>query len=166
MTRINLVPPAELTDQHLFAEFREIKMIPKSLARSLLAAQKRCVCMPGWSDPNTDYGVLLVIRNIPSFFTLNKGHVSFFYNKGAYLRDRYWALRFELLNRGVNFNQADKFDPDGVMLHPAFNGDYVPTHAALAIIRARIAEKIAMKPTWYRYNGIPLTETQTLKEPT
>lgn len=38
MTRINLVPPEELMDQHLFAEFREIKMVPKSLRRSLQAA--------------------------------------------------------------------------------------------------------------------------------
>ena len=33
MTRINLVPPEELMDQHLFAEFREIKMV--SLRRGL-----------------------------------------------------------------------------------------------------------------------------------
>ncbi len=37
MTRINLVPSQELMDQHLFAEFREIKMVPKSLRRSIAA---------------------------------------------------------------------------------------------------------------------------------
>ena len=42
MTRINLVPPEELTDQHLFAELREIKMVPRSLARSL-----------AWCTPST-----------------------------------------------------------------------------------------------------------------
>ena len=41
MTRINLIHPSELTDQHLFAEFREIKMIPKSLRRSLRAAWQK-----------------------------------------------------------------------------------------------------------------------------
>lgn len=41
MTRINLVPVEELMDQHLFAEFREIKMVPKSLRRSLRAAWQR-----------------------------------------------------------------------------------------------------------------------------
>lgn len=35
MTRINLVPAEDLTDQHLFSEFREIKMIAASLNRSL-----------------------------------------------------------------------------------------------------------------------------------
>lgn len=37
MTRLNLVPVAELSDQHLFAEWREIKMVPRSLARSVRA---------------------------------------------------------------------------------------------------------------------------------
>lgn len=30
MTHINLVPPDELMDQHLFAEFREIKIVAYS----------------------------------------------------------------------------------------------------------------------------------------
>ena len=35
MTRINLVPPEELSDQHLVAEYREIFMVGYSLQRSL-----------------------------------------------------------------------------------------------------------------------------------
>ena len=35
MTRINLVPPEELSDQHLVAEYREIFMVGSSLQRSL-----------------------------------------------------------------------------------------------------------------------------------
>ena len=30
MTRINIVEPSELTDQHLIAEYREITMVPGS----------------------------------------------------------------------------------------------------------------------------------------
>lgn len=41
MTRINLVPPSELMDQHLFAEFREIKMVPRSLHRSIVARESK-----------------------------------------------------------------------------------------------------------------------------
>ena len=33
MTRINLVPPAELCDQHLLAEHRELTRIPNAVAR-------------------------------------------------------------------------------------------------------------------------------------
>jgi deoxyribonuclease (pyrimidine dimer) len=35
MTRINLLPPEELSDQHLIAEYREIFMFGSSLQRSL-----------------------------------------------------------------------------------------------------------------------------------
>lgn len=133
MTRINLVPVQELMDQHLFAEFREIKMVPKSLARSIRAR-----------------GVQGVVNRIPPSFTLNKGHVSFFYDKGAYLRKRYEQLREELDRRGVQYNRDAEFDPDGVMLVATWNGEYEPTELALCVIRARIAERIAQKPQWYR----------------
>jgi len=35
MTRINLVNPKELSDQHLVAEYREIFMVGSSLQRSM-----------------------------------------------------------------------------------------------------------------------------------
>jgi deoxyribonuclease (pyrimidine dimer) len=136
MTRINLIPPVELMDQHLFAEFREIKMVPKSLARSIAAR-----------------GVAGVLARIPPAFTLNTGHVSFFYDKGAYLVQRYAELRQELDRRGINYNRDSELDPDGTMLAPPWCGHYTPTPQALQIIRSRIAEKIAMKPEWYRYEG-------------
>ena len=40
MTRINIVPTNELTDQHLIAEYREITMIPASLYRTLNSYNK------------------------------------------------------------------------------------------------------------------------------
>lgn len=140
MTRINLVPPEELMDQHLFAEFREIKMVPKSLRRSIAAR--------GRAD---------VLRKVPAAYTLNTGHVSFFYDKGAYLRKRYEALKAELRRRGINFNEESPLDPDGMYAdYPEFDNDYDPTPEALVIIRTRIAEKIALKPHWYRYEGKPI----------
>ena len=87
MTRINLAPAEELMDQHLFAEFREIKMIPKSLARSLHARRSH-------ADP-----VLAVLARVPRQFTLGTGHVSFFYGKGTYLYWRFAALRVALEDR-------------------------------------------------------------------
>lgn len=138
MTRINLVPVQELTDQHLFAEFREIKMIGPSLRRSIAAHGKQ-----GAFD------------RIPSEFTLGKGHVCFFYNKGAYLAARFDELRQELDLRGVQFNRRADLDAGDLMTlydQPWFRG-YTPTQAALKLVRARIAEKIALKPEWYRYYG-------------
>jgi len=147
MTRINLVPPEELTDQHLFAEFREIKMIPKSLDRSLNAA-----C-------NRGENIFAFKQSIPLEFTLNTGHVKFFFNKGAYLRKRYELIKDELRVRGINFNESSLFDPDGVFhkLSGDFNNDYTPTPEAYIIIRSRIKEKIDLKPNWYRYKGNPLS---------
>lgn len=137
MTRINLVDPSELADQHLFAEFREIKMVPKALSRSLKAR-----------------GLHGVLKVIPPNFTLSTGHVMFFYNKGLYLRKRYTQLQLELYKRGIDFNAQSALDPDRVWYaRDALNLDYVPTPEALAIIRNRIAEKIAMKPTWYRWSN-------------
>jgi deoxyribonuclease (pyrimidine dimer) len=134
MTRVNLVDPAELANQHLFAEFRELKMIPKALARSLKTQS-----------------VDKILKKIPNEFTLNTGHVLFFYDKGEYLRKRYELLKEELIVRGYNFNQDSKFDPDDVMFDPQWNGDYKPDERAFAIIRERIAEKIALRPNFYTW---------------
>ena len=65
MTRINLVPPEELSDQHLVAEYREIFMVGSSLQRSLGS--------PNWEKTK---------KSIPKQFTLNKGHVKFFLRQG------------------------------------------------------------------------------------
>lgn len=140
MTRLNLVPPNELTDQHLFAEWREIKMVPKSLARSLKAR-----------------GQDGVLKIIPREYTLNTGHVSFFYDKGAYLEKRYEQLTEELERRGTHrFNKDAPLDHSGVfaVLPDAFKKDYIPTNTALAIVRERIALRISQRPNWYRIQGI------------
>lgn len=134
MTRVNLVPVCELANQHAFAEWREIRHIPKALARSLKTQS-----------------VDKILKKIPKEFTLNCGHVLFFYDKGAFLRRRYEQLTEELISRGYNINRDAKFDPDDVMFDPRWNGDYKPDERAFTIIRERIAEKIAMKPSFYTW---------------
>lgn len=137
MTRINLVPPAELSDQHLFAEFHEITRVPKVLAKSLKA-----------------YGLARVQQRIPKDFVLGAGHVMFFYDKGAYLTRRFAELQHELWVRGINYNIQTCLDPTYTFWYnPKLCKDYVPTPEALSLIRARIAEKIAMKPTWYKWSN-------------
>lgn len=165
MTRINLVPVEELTDQHLFAEFREIKMVPKSLRRSLEAMTKRQMkhhleYVQAWNK-----SLELVLKKVPKQFTLNTGHVSFFYDKGEYLHKRYLELRRELTARNINFNRAALLDDAGVFfnLDERFNTDYAPTPEALEIIRTRIAEKIAMKPAWYKKHGKSLMESKNVQ---
>ena len=139
MTRINLVPPSELSDQHLFAEFREIKMVPKALGRSIRAR-----------------GADGVLKIIPQEYCLGKGHVSFFYDKGMYLWKRYEEIKDELGLRGIKFNRDSLLDSYGVFMTSGypFYKDYIPTDAALVLIRARIAQKLAMKPHWYRWTSV------------
>ena len=132
MTRINLVDPSELSDQHLVAEYREIFMVGSSLQRSLKSKN--------WEK---------TLANIPKKYTLNKGHVTFFYNKGKYLYKRYELLIEEMKNRGMNPDSERKFKteqwPDEL-----FN-DWEPEPDDYKVIRARIKEKIEMKPDWYRF---------------
>lgn len=131
MTRINLVPVTELTDQHLMAEYREMPMVPSALRRSLRTRSKTSI-----------------LDGIPRQFTLGKGHVTFFYDKLSYLNKRYDEVRNELLRRGFNLDDSRTFG--AADFSPEFYNDYQPTSDALNIIRHRIAEKINMKPHWYR----------------
>lgn len=155
VTRLNLVPVEELMDQHLFAEFREIKMVPKSLRRSLQAAWQREFDKDdsnGASEQRKQKALVAVLAKVPTDYCLGEGHVSFFYNKATYLRLRFAAIREELMARGINFDKLAVLDSDKVFagLDHRFERDYWPTHTALNLIRARIAERIALKPIWYR----------------
>jgi len=132
MTRINLVDPSELSDQHLVAEYREIFMVGSSLQRSLKSKN--------WEK---------TLANIPKKYTLNKGHVTFFYNKGKYLYKRYDLLINEMKNRGMNPNSDRTFKIEQ-WPKELFN-DWKPETEDYKIIRARIKEKIEMKPDWYRF---------------
>lgn len=153
MTRLNLVPPGELTDQHLFAEFREIKMVSKSLCRSIVALANR-----GLAD---ELVLARILASVPAQFTLNAGHVTFFYDKGRYLERRYKALKQELSLRSLGHNTLAPLDPDGIfnVLPAQFRKDYAPTPQSLAIVRQRIHQRIMLQPHWYRYRGKPYAST-------
>lgn len=111
-------------------------MVPKALSRSLAAR-----------------GISGVRDIIPERFTLNKGHVAFFYDKGLYLEQRYAEIKTELRLRGIQFNEASPFDSDRVYENnPTLYNDYCPDELAIKIITDRIMEKLAMRPEWYRYS--------------
>ena len=117
MTRINVgIPPAELTNQHLIAEHREIKRIPNCVAKGKY---------------NMD--------GIPERFKLGKGHVKFFYNKLLHLKKRYIRLYEECIKRGFNVqNYIGAWDnvPEELM------NDYNVKANDIRIIRERINEKL------------------------
>lgn len=135
MTRINVVPPKELTDQHLMAEYRELPMIMASLRRSL-------------ASPNG-------LPEIPKHYTLNTGHVTFFYDKGKYLYHRYLKIIDNLKDRGYNLDPDRKADFSVFKENGLYN-DWSPNADALRINRQRLAERINAKPEWYKWYGKPL----------
>ncbi len=131
MTRINLVEPSELTDQHLIAEYREITMVPGSLKRTLVSKS-------GYQE-----------KKVPKKFTLNGGHVYFFYNKGKYLYKRYQELIIEMKRRGFN-PDSNRLFPVDIFKDNGLYNDWMPTIEDKKIIRQRIQERINAKPDWYR----------------
>ena len=137
MTRINLVPVTELMDQHLIAEYREITMVSAVLQKTIKSKQG------------------LQLTNIPKSFTLNKGHVTFFYNKGEYLFNRYSQLVKEMKNRGFQPNKERIF-PKKIFIENGLFNNWIPSENDLKIIRKRIEEKIKQKPNWYRKNRIKI----------
>ncbi len=117
MTRINVgIPPAELVNQHLIAEHREIKRIPNCIAKG-------------------KYNM----EGIPDKFKLGTGHVKFFYNKLLYLKNRYISLYDECIKRGFNVqNYIAAWDnvPEELM------NNYKVKANDIRIIRERINERI------------------------
>ena len=134
MTRINIVPTRELADQHLVAEYRELFMVGSALARTL-------------KSPNRDKS----LSSIPEKFTLNTGHVKFFYNKGKYLHKRYDELVEEMKRRGMNPDPERVFKRD--QWPDELYQDWEPDDQELAIVRQRIQERIDAKPDWYRWTN-------------
>ena len=135
MTRINIIEPRELTDQHLIAEYREIFMVGGSLNRTLNSKV-------GYREDR-----------VPKQYTLNTGHVYFFYNKGKYLHRRYKQLITEMKRRGFTPDKTRVF-PTSVFKDNGLYNDWIPRVEDYKIIRQRIEEKIAMKPEWYRRTNV------------
>lgn len=75
MTRINLPAPAELSDQHEFAEIRELPRVRH-----------------------------LRPRHAGGCYRLGAGHVTFFLDKGAWLEKRHAALLADRAARGLECN--------------------------------------------------------------
>ena len=131
MTRINIIPVKELFDQHLIAEYREITMVPAALKRTI----------------NSKSG--LKLSKINNTFTLNKGHVYFFYNKGKYLHKRYKEIVKEMRARGFQPNPNRKF-PKNIFIENNLYNDWQPSVEDYKIIRERIKSKIKARPLWYK----------------
>lgn len=130
MTRINVVPVEELTNKHLFAEYREL---PRAMRRAVLATYKG-------RQPSD-------VRIAPAYI-LGTGHEIFFIDKCAWLYARWLQLRSELVGRGYNLGEQFQTIVRGraryIRRHGSqFYGNYQPTADAETINRQRIQERLA-----------------------
>lgn len=120
MTRINCVPPLELTNKHLVAEYREL---PRIFA---LACHR---------------------EDAPKEYCLGKGHMLFFYDKLKYLANRQLVIVAEMLKRGMNPSYdplslwAFHVDRGGTLNKSLWN-DWEPDEKALAINRECITDRL------------------------
>lgn len=124
MTRINCIPPAELSPAHLVAEYRELPRIFGLVRASALRGER-----PG-------------DRRNPTQYRLGAGHVRFFYPRLGWLLARQIALIAEMRARGY----APSFDaPEALMdgIAAEWLGDWQPDAAAMALNRGRINERLA-----------------------
>ena len=142
MTRINLVSVKDLADQHLFAEWREIKMVPAALRRSMRTRKTNDI-----------------LSKVPTRYTLNAGHVTFFFDKMKFLVERYKMLTDELLNRKYNLsdNSGDFTQYTNDIPQVFAQKEWNPNNSEIAVNVERIVLRISEKPHWYKFLGSSLT---------
>lgn len=126
MTRINLIPVEELTDQHLFTEWRELPRIFTNVRKAIKAGK----------TPHN--------FKIPTKFVLGTGHMTFFYNKLLFLRKRHDEIIDEICNRGSH--ELSTYESISLEGYPSvWLKDYVPNTDEIELSRSRIKEKLDMK---------------------
>ncbi len=142
MTRINSsINVTHLTDEHLLAEHREIK-------RMVYSYLKRKQMSNGFN-------------NLPEKFTLGKGHVLFFVDKGMFTFNRYVKLHEECLKR--NFIVEDYKD-NWLQYELKYFKDYVPRQEEHELLIERITERLlgSKKLNWHYYSK-PISKQQSVE---
>ena len=129
MTRINLIPVEELSDQHLLAEYRELPRVIKQEVK---------------------------IDNIPTKYVLGRGHVKWAKYYSVFTLRRYLEITWEMTYRGfkVNYPYHKLYE---YYLANSYNEKYTnwyyTTGEDVRLSRNRIIEKLKQKPDWYRWTN-------------
>lgn len=127
MTRINLIPVEELSDQHLIAEYKELP---------------RCI--------KQDINIL----DAPRIYTLGKGHMKWARRNWYFLLNRFSLICSEMDYRGFKRKYSAKDLCDYFYSHYKFEKIiYIPSSVDLKISRDRIKEKLFLKPDFYKWTN-------------
>lgn len=124
MTRINVIHPRHLCDEHLRAEYREITRIPNTILKRGIS-----------------------IRPRPKDYVLGEGHVLFFEDKLGWLRARHRLLQHEMVQRG--FTATDYWNLPRNDRYKHLYGWYVPTVNAIRINKTHIMWKWPKRAHYY-----------------
>lgn len=89
-----------------------------------------------------------ILKSIPKSFTLNAGHVTFFYDKQSFLTRRFYQLASEMECRGYIADMSRVVAFDG--FDSEFNNDWQSTPNDDALVHDRIALRISQKPHLYK----------------
>ena len=130
MTRINTIPPADLTDQHLFAEYREL---PRIFALVLLALRA--------NRPLTG----------PDRYTMGAGHVRFFYTRTNYLSRRQSAIIAELIDRGYQLSHLEA-------PAPLDDSTWEPDEQDVQVNLARLRERLHKPGARYTHRRVEVSQ--------
>lgn len=137
MTRVNLIDPNYLADQHLLAEIRELPRCITYVEKTILKG----------SYPD-----------IPERYTLGAGHIKFFFDKVEFLRKRQIDLVYAWYKRGFSLSfDIDKWEERCNKVPSTLRKDYTPDSEELMINVLRIKERMMQKPSFYKYWGDPVT---------
>lgn len=119
MTRINAnIDPADLCDQHLIAEYREMVRIPNFVLKHPIK-----------------------LNTIPDTYRLGTGHVKFFYNKIRFLHHRFVHIKMVMHSRNIKNNMEDDSFVKVSQLHPEYYRNANLNYANTIVIE-RIIERI------------------------
>jgi len=121
MTRINLIAPEKLTRLHLIAEYKELPRVFNLVRKRIQKDQHPSDCQ------------------IPKTYRLGPGHVTFFYDKLLFLKNRQTSLVNEMKSRGYNPNFGT---PDLSDIPTEWLGSYEPTSEAIQLSQQRIDSKL------------------------
>lgn len=140
MVRVNVgIKPYDLTDEHLMAENVEILMLLKFIEKY----------------PN---------GNIPKKFSLGKGHISFFRDKGNYLFKRGICIQDEMMKRGIKINKKIRYYDVSIPKTNMF--DYIERYKDSEIVSKRIVERIKnpiKKKSLYRWYGNEINKNEFIE---
>jgi deoxyribonuclease (pyrimidine dimer) len=140
MTRINILRPEYLADQHLLAEYRELPRVFDLALRWLERTGGDTARLPGT-------------------YRLGKGHVMFFYDKMDWCVARQRALIEECLRRGFDIAHTEVPEDLPEDLCSGWN----PTSDDTSINLSRLCAKQAARPLFYRMRGKPLARNYYLQ---